>query len=58
MRGYACSNCGAKPKTKIEPPGMTRTHCHECGKPLTIKMSETETIVVAKVAAKPKTTTT
>ena len=55
MRGYACSHCGAKPKpeVKIQPPGFSRTHCNECGKPLTVRMSDTETTVTARIVQKP-----
>jgi DNA-directed RNA polymerase subunit RPC12/RpoP len=49
MRGYACSNCGAKPKVKMGPPGVIKTPCPVCGKSLIVKMSETETTVTAKI---------
>lgn len=51
MRGYACSNCGAKPNEKLNPPTTTKKLCRVCGKPLTVKMSTTETMVIAKIAA-------
>jgi len=54
MRGYACPNCGAKPNEKLKPPTTVKKKCLVCGKPLTVKMSTTETIVVAKVAAQPR----
>ena len=50
MRGYACPNCGAKQKEKMKPPVMAKTLCPICGKPLTVKMNDTETIVIAKIA--------
>jgi len=52
MRGYACSHCGAKPDNKVQPPGMAKAICPECGRDLTVKMSETETMVIAKVTPK------
>jgi len=50
MKGYACCNCGAKPKEKLEPPSMIKTLCQTCGKPLIVKMSDTEITVTAKTA--------
>jgi len=52
MRGFACSHCGARPKGKLKPPITAKTLCPICGKPLTVKMSTTETMVVAKVVAR------
>jgi len=52
MRGYACSHCGAKSKSKMQPPSMGKAVCPECGRGLTVKMSETETMVIAKVTPK------
>ena len=54
MRGYACSNCGAKPEEKLRPPITAKKLCPECGKPLTVKMSDTETMVITKIATQSK----
>ena len=63
MRGYACANCGGKPDEKLKPPTTAKKICPECGKSLMVKMSDTETMVVTKVASplckrrrKPETT--
>ncbi|MCL2675119.1 MAG: hypothetical protein FWE84_00780 [Firmicutes bacterium] len=52
MRGYACSHCGAKFEDKLKPPSLAHTHCPECGKPLIVKMSITETTVTARIVVR------
>lgn len=54
MKGYACSNCGAKPQEKVKPPSMVKRLCPVCGKPLVIKISDTEITVTAKLNAIPQ----
>ncbi len=50
MKGYACPNCGARQHEKVRQPGMMRTLCTACGKPLVVKISDTEITVTAKFA--------
>ena len=47
MRGYACANCGAKSKEKLQPPNVSKKLCPMCGKPLIVKMSVRKTEVIA-----------
>jgi len=49
MRGYACSNCGAAPNVKVGSRSMASMPCTECGRLLTVKLTETATMVIAKV---------
>lgn len=56
MRGYACSNCGAKMKDKLEPPSVSKRVCPVCGKPLVVKMSDKKTEVIAYVGTPAKGT--
>ena len=49
MKSYACSYCGAKAKDRIKPPSLVKTLCPVCGKPLVVKISDTEVTVTAKL---------
>jgi DNA-directed RNA polymerase subunit RPC12/RpoP len=46
MRGYACSNCGAKAKEKLQPPNVSKKLCTVCGKSLVVKMNDKKTEVI------------
>ena len=54
MRGYACSNCGAEPSEKLQPPTLVKRLCVVCGKPLVVKMNDRKTEVTAYFEPPPK----